>query len=89
MGNKVFGMLQQKSPLLILDHIINQLESIEFTRISEEEKDEIITGNKKNSTNWLSNHEKPLMETFKIDVSNNSPTPYFIIKGKNFQIDLK
>jgi hypothetical protein len=42
LAKKVFGMLQQKTPFLILDHIIEQLESMDLTKLSDEEKDGII-----------------------------------------------
>jgi len=47
LGSKVFGMLQQKSPIIILDHIIEQLESLDFSKIQEDEKNEILSRTKK------------------------------------------
>jgi hypothetical protein len=40
LGNKVFDMLQKKSPLLILSHIISQLEEIKIEQIPENEIEE-------------------------------------------------
>lgn len=47
LGNKVFSMLQQKSPLLILNHIIEQLESIDISSIPENEKKDVLTKTKR------------------------------------------
>jgi len=41
LGNKVFGMLQQRSPTKILSHIIGLLESLELKNIPEVEHEEI------------------------------------------------
>jgi len=43
LGNKVFKMLQQKSPSRILSHIITQLKEIEASKITEIDKEEFET----------------------------------------------
>ncbi len=47
LGNKVFSMLQQKSPSLLLSHIIEQLESIEVSTIPESEKEDVLVKTKR------------------------------------------
>lgn len=40
LGNKVFNMLQKKSPSMVLSHIIEQLDEIDIESIPDNEKDE-------------------------------------------------
>jgi hypothetical protein len=47
LGEKVFSMLQQKSPSILLSHIIEQLESIETSSIPENEKEDVLRKTKR------------------------------------------